>query len=306
MVVTILKLKWIKKAKHKYVIKPKNKAQRWALWTATYIAYSAVMIVIVVFVILSIISAVQVGSSTGFCAPGDLNCYSECNPVDPSACILPYPSSYYLVTDTSTPTGYRVNFGANSLPRIKVGDRINPKHWNELDGFSTTAPFLFNLPDVVNASMIPFWNMGLYNLTNATSILINTKTGQRVPHWLEIDNIDPDWPVVVMQPAISLDFNTRYVVGIRGLTNSKGEVIAAPDGMKTMIDKTTSDDQMSNNYNTIIFPALATEGKTMMPDTCVNINLYSLRLCTLGRSNGLGFCDEFHEQQSWSCSVHAR
>jgi len=262
-VVTILKLKWISKAKHKYIIKPKNKAQKWALFAATYAAYIAVMIVVVIFVILSIISAVQVGSNTGFCNPGDLSCYGDCNPVDPSACILPYPSSYYLVSDSSTATGFRVNFGADTLPKIKVGNRVSPKYWNEMDGFSTTAPLLFNLPDVVNASMIPFWNMELYSLANATSILLNTKTGQRVPHWLEIDQVDPNWPVIMMQPAISLDFNTRYVVGIRRLTNSRGEVIAAPEGMQTMISKTVSDDQMSNTYNTIIFPELAAEGTTL-------------------------------------------
>ncbi len=265
IVVTALKLRWLKQSNDKpYNVPTKNEHQRRALFAAKYVAYIAVLIVIVIFVILSIVSAVQSGTNYGDpCADrSDPACFDQCNPIDTTACILPYPSSYYLAVDSSTETGYRVNIGPRTLPITKRGTHINPENWNDLDGFSTTAPLLFNLPDVTNDTMVPWWNIELYSASNVSSILINTKTGERVPHWVEIDRVDPHWPMIIMQPAVSLEFNTHYVVGIRRMTNSKGEVIPATAGMKVLIDKTTSDDGTSELYNTLIFPTLAAQGKT--------------------------------------------
>jgi len=221
------------------------------------------MIVISIFVILSIVSAIQSGTNYGDSCKdrSDPACYAKCNPIDTTACMLPYPSSYYLVADSSTETGYRVSFDPSTLPITKRGAHINPLHWNDLDGFSTTAPLLFNLPDVTNDTMIPWWNLELYSASNVSSVLINTKTGARVPHWVEIDRVDAQWPMIIMQPAVSLEFNTRYVVGIRRMTNSKGEVIPATPGMQVLIGKSTSDDDMSQSYNTDIFPVLSAQGQ---------------------------------------------
>ena len=53
-----------------------------------------------------------------------------CDPLVPQYCVLPFPNSFYTVTDASTETGLRVNFNKRSFPRNLFGRRIKPDTWN--------------------------------------------------------------------------------------------------------------------------------------------------------------------------------
>lgn len=50
------------------------------------------------------------------CGPNSPSCHSNCDPIDTTACVLPFPSSYYLANDTTSATGYRVAFTAGCVP----------------------------------------------------------------------------------------------------------------------------------------------------------------------------------------------
>ena len=70
------------------------------------------------------------------------------NPLgDPSTPALPYPSSYFLVQDGTTPTGYRVDLLASVLPRNQAGPAIDPTPFNRFDGFSPATSILLYFPD---------------------------------------------------------------------------------------------------------------------------------------------------------------
>ena len=44
-----------------------------------------------------------------------------CDPIDPAACLLPFPNDFFTVADATTDTGRRVNFSPLAMPR--GGDR---------------------------------------------------------------------------------------------------------------------------------------------------------------------------------------
>jgi hypothetical protein len=63
-------------------------------------------------------------------------------------CILPYPSSYFLAADGSTPTGLRSELRcAGRCPKNTSNTYIDPTDWNTLDGFSPGPVILSLFPD---------------------------------------------------------------------------------------------------------------------------------------------------------------
>ena len=71
--------------------------------------------------------------------------FDRCDPLDATLCALPFPSSYFLEEDVSSPTGYKVSFGPRSLPYTRGRKNVSPDALNAFDGFSTLAPILFYL-----------------------------------------------------------------------------------------------------------------------------------------------------------------
>src|SRR4051812_17326534 len=61
---------------------------------------------------------------------------ADCDPLVPTQCGYPFPSSRWLVDDATTPTKKRVHFGATTLPNRKSAGPTDPSPWNRADGFS--------------------------------------------------------------------------------------------------------------------------------------------------------------------------
>ena len=59
---------------------------------------------------------------------------SGCDPLDPSVCSLPWPSSYFM-EEAETPSGMQVAFGETSLPENRDDVQTRPDFLNEKDGF---------------------------------------------------------------------------------------------------------------------------------------------------------------------------
>jgi hypothetical protein len=163
-------------------------------------------------------------------------------------------------------TGVRVNFGEKSLPKLRSGGHIIPTFWNQLDGFSTMGPFLFYLKNVTSKGFITQFRIGDYLLPNATTIIINTHTNERVSHWVELEAVDRDFVSVIIQPAVPLQFATRYVVGVRNLVDSEGKVIEpSPYFLKLL--QPTPDKESADRwtyFNNNVFPFLIRHGTKQM------------------------------------------
>ncbi|MFI6239566.1 hypothetical protein ACIBEF_06775 [Micromonospora sp. NPDC050795] len=159
--------------------------------------------------------------------------HPSCDPIDPAACLLPFPNDYFTVADRSSPTGKRVRIAAAAMPANVQGTPIDPTEWNRQDGFSAGSPILVRVPglDAGASGIAPVTDIGRSLAPNAPIVLLNTRTGERTPYWAELDahaTGQPDRQLLIIRPAVALTEGTRYVVGLRGLRDGNGASIPAP------------------------------------------------------------------------------
>jgi hypothetical protein len=189
---------------------------------------------------------------------------TDCDPLDPALCALPYPSSFFL-SDADTPTGHRVRFEDATLPINRDGVRIDPRYWNEKDGFSVSASMLTWFEDVSLDGVIGHQALEAYADAGAKTVLIDTVTGERVPHFVELDASieDESERLLVLRPVVILEYGRRYVVGIRGLNQTTGDPVAVSPAFRALRDDrpfSDLDSRRRKHFDTEVFPVLAAEG----------------------------------------------
>ena len=165
-----------------------------------------------------------------------------CDPLTPTYCGFPFPSDRYTVADASSPTGKRVAFPQSAMPR-QNGQHVDPASWNGMDGFSTGATILAHLPGAVADALTPWKDIGRSLAADATTVILDATTGERVPSWAEIDmsGRDDDTRALLIQPARRLSDATRYIVAVRNVTDATGAKIAPSPAFQALRDGKTSD-----------------------------------------------------------------
>src|SRR5688572_13473235 len=69
-----------------------------------------------------------------------------CDPIDPAACLLPWPNDFYTKADPSTATGKRLNLFPTSTPRNVGGKPVDVLELNRHDGFSPGSAIITRVP----------------------------------------------------------------------------------------------------------------------------------------------------------------
>jgi hypothetical protein len=175
---------------------------------------------------------------------------TDCDPLDPTFCGLPFPSNVYLAKDPTgkNPSGMSVRFGAKTLPPLFYSmppKPIDPSLFYGRDGFSTMQAALAQLPDAVAvgktaASTLPDADHIADSIVAASSptILLEADTGKLVPHFSEVDAQpkDPTQRTLMVHPAMRLKDQTRYIVAIRNVQDSTGATIPPPPFFKALVD----------------------------------------------------------------------
>ncbi|MEU0155134.1 hypothetical protein [Micromonospora fulviviridis] len=188
--------------------------------------------------------AVLLGTAAAAAPPTvrpQLPAHGACDPIDPTACLLPFPNDYFTVPDPVSPTGRRVQITAASMPANIRGVPIDPTEWNRQDGYSPGTPILVHVPglDATATGIAPVTDIGRSLAPDAPIVLLNTATGQRTPYWAELDAHaagQADRQLLIIRPAVALAEGTRYVVGLRGLRDRKGALIPAPATFQTYVN----------------------------------------------------------------------
>jgi hypothetical protein len=197
------------------------------------------------------------------CTPaGDLSSApprGDCNPVEESHCLLPYPSDFYLASDLATPTGRRLDFGPTSLPQNLDGAAIDPAAWNELDGFPVLGTLFAHLPGGSLDGTASNQDIGAYLAPDAKTAILDP-SGGRHPHFVERETRAPeDRSLLLIRPVVPFAHATTYVVGVSGLDGAQ-----APDGFAALRDgaETTDPDleAQREHYEQVVFPALEAAG----------------------------------------------
>jgi len=166
----------------------------------------------------------------------------RCDPIAPVGCLLPFPNDHFTVADKTTPTGRRVDFDRESMPANAEGVHIDPTRWNLLDGFSPGAAILFQLPDLDldGSGAAPITDIEASLRDDAPVVLLDSDTGERIPHFVEADTYaagTDEVPTTFVRPAVSLPEGHRIVVGIRGLVDTAGDPVEPADAFRALRDR---------------------------------------------------------------------
>lgn len=168
------------------------------------------------------------GSTTSTAEIPDEGVPDECDPLVPTACVLPFPSSRYLTDDAATPTGKHVHFPEGALPSPGGGKVvIPPDGFAVLDGFSPgLAPFT-HLPGATVKGLASPLDIERSLEPDSPTVIIDAETGERVPHFAELDtSVDEgkeDRRAFYVRPVVRLKDATRYIVAIRNVVSEGGQ-----------------------------------------------------------------------------------
>ncbi|MEX2626773.1 MAG: hypothetical protein WD225_07795 [Ilumatobacteraceae bacterium] len=168
-----------------------------------------------------------------------------CDPLDSRHCYLPWPSDAHTVSDPTSATGRRVRLPTDGAPVNAEGTAIDVSEWNRSDGFSPNTRLMAFIDDLdAEASELPSWtDLGASLDDDATVVIVDITTGERVPLWAEPDlDVDDDGDrTLVIHPAVSLPNGHRFAVALRGLVTTGGDPVAADAVFRSYRDALTTD-----------------------------------------------------------------
>lgn len=188
----------------------------------------------------------------------------DCDPLVPTHCGSPFPSNVYLAADPSTVTGGRVAFGPTTLPMLN-GEHIDPAHWAVNDGFSAGQAPLTHMPGATVTGLPTQDTIELSISLDSPTILLDTSTGELVPHFSELDmsGADDADRALMIRPVVRLKDATRYVVAIRDVVDAGGSPIAPSPVFQALRDGAEHDDPSVDRRRALydeIFTHLAAAG----------------------------------------------
>ncbi len=190
--------------------------------------------------------------------------YENCDPLIAEVCALPWPNDFFTESCNTSVTGLKLAVHSRVLPITRGGAHINPTSLNKLDGFSTSAPILFYMDGL---SMHGFPNpLSIEDSVTASSAswLLDTSTGEPVPHFVQLDIDDPEIYLAVMQPAVPLAHGTRYVVGVVGARHVvSGNILPQTPGFSALVDASydsETENARAKRFKAEVFPLLEKVG----------------------------------------------
>ena len=154
-----------------------------------------------------------------------------CDPIDPSACLLPWPNDAFTKADPTSATGRRLAIDASAPPSNVGGTAIDVTDQNRGDGFSPGSALLVRVPDLdLEASGVaPSTHIAKSLEDDAPIVLLDTTTNKRSPYWAEFDAHaeNDDQRLLMIHPASSLLEGHRYVVVLQNLKSFTDALISA-------------------------------------------------------------------------------
>jgi hypothetical protein len=195
---------------------------------------------------------------------------AECDPIDTSACLLPWPNNYFTVADPSTATGLRLNISSLETPRNASGAPIEPGDWNRLDGFSPGSQIVTHVAGMDNpqafAATNPPTNIDISRSLRSTSpvVVLDATTGKLWPVWAELDrsrDLEGNPPpaertALLIHPAKDFAEGHRYIVALQNMRDSSGAPIPATPAFAAFLAGNAQPVSRQSHYDTEVFPQL--------------------------------------------------
>jgi hypothetical protein len=176
--------------------------------------------------------------------------HHQCDPLDPSVCLYPWPNNYFTVPDPSTGTGLRLDLDPQATPQNAAGKHIDVTDFNRNDGFSPGSPIVTKVPGLDTQEALAKTGAPTLNSLERSFapkqaiVLINAKTHQRQLIWAEVDALasSPANAALEIHPAVDLTEGGHYIVALRHLKDSNGDPIKAQPYFRIFRDHRPSKD----------------------------------------------------------------
>ena len=187
-----------------------------------------------------------VTASARDCKPPRISCDPATgDPLDQHRCLLPWPNNFYTRSDSSTPTGRRLAFALDQMPRSRKGEPIAPAPYLRSDGFSGNSALLAYFAGVdtnaalKNSNAATIDRIGRSIEADAPIQVIDALSGERQPIWSEVDMSTkvPSQRMLITHGAKTFKEGRRYIVVMRSLKRSNGSAVAASGWFKQIRDR---------------------------------------------------------------------
>lgn len=184
-------------------------------------------------------SCSQCGSSK-LGAPQPVALNPECEFLDPTYCLFPFPSNYYLKPDPTSPTGLRARIPFTALPRNSAGAPLQIDDLARADGFSPLQSLALRLPGVsLERTRAPLVTSMHRSLERDSPILVvDAETGERQLIWAEYDATakNPATQAILVRPGGAYKENRRYIAVFRNLVDFEGGKVEPADAFRAYRD----------------------------------------------------------------------
>jgi hypothetical protein len=158
----------------------------------------------------------------------------DCDPIDPAACLLPWPNDHFVKNG-------RLAITNAMTPRSKDGTPIEASDYNRSDGFSPGQILVTLVPglDLQRSGVVPNTNMARAFARRQPVVVIDAKTRKRQLVWAEL-NVrakDPAKQTLNIHPGVGWKEGRRYIVALRNLRRADGSVIPARRAFRIYRDR---------------------------------------------------------------------
>ena len=164
-----------------------------------------------------------------------------CDPLDPSACMYPWPNDHFTTPDASSPTGKRLAFRDDWMPRNRLGKpverravqlqrRVQPRqHDRDQGARASTRPRRSR-----RTGAVPITDIERSFDRDQPIVVINARTLERHLIWSELDAnpADPEDVTLIIRPAVNLEEGERYIVALRNLRDASGQPPRGAAGLR--------------------------------------------------------------------------
>ncbi len=164
-----------------------------------------------------------------------LDAVGDCDTIDPTRCLLPFPNDAFTVTDGRTATGIRVDLPQEGMPRSLGAKPVAVQEWNRNDGWSPGTPVLtfideLDLEGSFGTDRPILETPSLSTAEDSPIVLLDAETGERWPYYAELDT-HPDTTdgerLLIIRPLVNFTEGHRYVIGLRDLVRNDGSAVEA-------------------------------------------------------------------------------
>lgn len=171
-----------------------------------------------------------------------LDVAAGCNPLSPSGeCLFPFPNAFLTREDAASPTGVRLAYDANELPKRDDTVPLDVGPYNTADGFSPVVPILVHFGVDVDTTALPDqFTLERSVAEDSPLALFDLETGKRVMFLAEMDhNLRDGFEgryAFILRPLEPMAMGHRHAVVMKNsLRDTAGRPLPVSPGFSALL-----------------------------------------------------------------------